>query len=74
MSFTNVTLYSTGCPRCNVLIKKLNNSNVDYTIVSSVDEMKSLGITEVPVLKVDDDYMNFSQANQWINHLKEELD
>lgn len=62
-----VILYSTGCPRCEVLKKKLNEKNIKYTENNSVDEMLALGIDAVPVLKVDEELMEFSAANKWIN-------
>lgn len=62
-----VTLYSTGCPKCNVLKKKLDIKGIQYQENSSVDEMVSLGITQVPVLQVGEQYLNFVEANAWIN-------
>lgn len=61
-------LYSTGCPRCEVLKKKLAEKNIDYTEVTSVDEMLNLGITQVPVLSVDGKYMDFRAAVDWVNN------
>lgn len=65
----NVVLYSTGCPRCKVLKTKLDNKNVTYTTITDVDKMSELGIMEVPVLVVDDNTFNFSQAIEWVNSL-----
>ena len=63
-----IILFSTGCPKCNVLITKLNNANIEYAIESeNMSEILALGFTEVPVLKVDDEYMTFKEANNWIN-------
>ncbi len=63
-----IILFSTGCPKCNVLITKLNNANIEYDIESeNMSEILDLGFTEVPVLKVDDEYMTFKEANNWIN-------
>lgn len=60
-------LYSTGCPRCNVLKKKLAEKGIDYTENNSVDEMMSMGIMEVPVLSVDGKLLDFSEAVKWVN-------
>lgn len=38
-----ITLYSTNCPRCMVLEKKLAAAGIEYTINNDVDEMLSLG-------------------------------
>lgn len=62
-----IIMYSTGCPRCNVLTKKLNDKGIDYTKCDSVDEMTKLGIMEVPVLSVNNELMNFSEAISWVN-------
>ena len=63
----NITLYSTGRPRCNVLKKKLAAKNIEYILNDSVSDMEVLGITQVPVLQIGDELLSFSQANQWIN-------
>lgn len=62
-----VILYSTGCPKCNVLKKKLNDKNINFTENNDIDTMTSLGIEQVPVLSVDGELMDFSQANTWVN-------
>ena len=66
----NVTLYSTHCPRCTVLERKLNDAGVEFTENNSVDEMLKLGIKEVPVLMVDETPMSFHEAVQWVNDIK----
>lgn len=63
-----IILYSTGCPRCEVLKKKLAEKNIDYSEVNSVDDMLALGIKEVPVLSVDSALMNFREAVDWTNN------
>lgn len=63
----SVVLYSTGCPKCNVLKKKMDAKQILYEEVNSVDTMLSIGIKQVPVLKVGDDLYDFPQANDWIN-------
>ena len=61
-----VTLYSTNCPRCVVLEKKLQNAGIDYSINDNVEEMLSLGFMEAPILMVDRKAMSFKEANDWI--------
>lgn len=60
-------LYSTGCPRCNVLKKKLAEKGIDYTENNSVDEMVSMGIMEVPMFSADGKLLDFSEAVKWVN-------
>ena len=62
-----IKLYSTGCPRCVVLKKKLDAKGMNYEVVSDVALMESLGFTSVPMLEVDDKMMDYVEANKWIN-------
>ena len=62
-----IELYSTGCPRCHVIEKKLDSKHIDYKEINDIEVMKSLGITEVPVLSIDGNLMDFTEANTWIN-------
>ena len=42
-----VTLYSNGCPRCNVLKKKLDQKGIAYEVNDDVNDMLALGIEQV---------------------------
>lgn len=64
-----ITLYSTHCPKCNVLKKKLKTKNIEYEEVNDVEVMKEKGYLTVPVLEVDGESMNFKKASDWINTL-----
>lgn len=61
-----VILYSTGCPRCNVLVQKLNSKGIEYDVVNDVDVMTEKGIETVPVLEVDGQLMKFPEAMKWV--------
>lgn len=63
-----VTLYTTHCPRCMVLEKKLTTKNIDYVESTDVDLMVSKGIIAVPVLEVDEKRLDFKEANEWLNN------
>ena len=63
-----VILYSTGCPKCKVLKKKLEAKGIEFNEVNSTKELIELGITQVPVLKVDGNLYEFMEANNWINN------
>lgn len=63
-----VILYSTGCPKCKVLKAKLDSKSIEYTINDNVDAMLEMGISEVPVLSVNDELMRFADAVSWINN------
>ena len=62
-----VILYSTGCPKCKVLVAKLNAKNIKYNTVSDVGIIISKGISTVPVLEVNGTIMDFKTAVDWIN-------
>ena len=62
-----VTLYSTGCPKCKVLKTKLDSKNINYNIISDVDIIASKGINTVPILEVNGDMMDFKTAVNWVN-------
>ena len=69
----SVTLYSTHCPRCNVLEKKLTSANINFEYIDDFDVDKlseKSGIQSAPVLKVNDTYMDFSEAVKWVNDNK----
>lgn len=63
---TDVILYSTGCPRCSVLKRKLDEKGIAYTENNNVDEMLAMGIMEAPMLGVDGEVLNFSKAIGWV--------
>ena len=62
-----VILYTTHCPKCTVLEKKLTSKNIPYEEVTDVDLMINKGFDAMPVLEVDDTVMDFKTANTWIN-------
>lgn len=63
-----VVLYSTECPRCKVLKKKLDSKGISYDEINDVEVMKSKGFVTVPILDVEGlDLMDFTEAVEWIN-------
>lgn len=63
-----ITLYSTHCPKCNVLEKKLKIKNIEYEEINDIEIMKEKGYLTVPILEVDGTSMNYKEANDWINN------
>lgn len=59
-------LYSTGCPKCSVLKKKLDEAHLEYEVNNDIEHMKNLGIDQVPVLYVEGLYLEFKDAVDWI--------
>lgn len=68
----NIILYSTHCPRCCVLEKKLKQKNISYKEVNDIDIMREKGYLEVPILEVDNKSMNFKESINWINSFNQE--
>ena len=60
-------LYTTHCPKCNVLKKKLESKNIEFEICEDVDLMLSKDIQQAPYLEVDNELMDFSKAIKWVN-------
>ena len=64
---SNIILYTTHCPRCEVLRKKMDAANIHYQLNENVTEMQRLGIEAVPVLKIENQLLSFTEAVKWIN-------
>lgn len=62
-----VTLYTTHCPKCNVLTAKLNEKGIPYEEVDDVNTMISKNIMTAPYLEVDGNLMDFVNAVNWVN-------
>ena len=62
-----VTLYSTHCPKCQILEKKLAQKSIEYVEVNDTQQMLDMNLKSVPWLEVDGQMMDFNQANKWIN-------
>lgn len=64
-----IELYTTGCPQCLILEKKLDTKKIAYEKVTDFDtnELTSRGIMSAPVLKVGEVYMAFKDAVKWVN-------
>ena len=60
-------LYSSGCPKCGVLKKKLDEKHLEYIENNDTEMMINLGIDQVPVLCVDGMYLEFKEAVDWVN-------
>jgi len=66
-----VTFYSTHCPKCAVLEKKLQQNNISYEEINDVNVMTQKGYKSVPMLEVDGVSMDFNEAVKWINNNNE---
>jgi len=64
-----IKLYTTHCPQCRALEAKLTKKNVSYEEIDDQEVMTELGFRSVPMLQVDGEIYNFSQAVKWVNSL-----
>ena len=66
-----VIMYTTHCPQCNILAKKLAQKNILYKEVDDIEEIRKLDITVVPMLSIDGAApINFKESVNWINSLE----
>lgn len=63
----DIIFYTTGCPKCAILKKKLDTAHIPYTLNEDVDEMQALGLTTAPALSVNGALMDFGAAVRWVN-------
>lgn len=68
---SNVILHTTGCAKCKVLKKKLDDAGVKYDVNEDVSKMRALGLLSAPALSVDGMIMDFSAACRWADDQKE---
>ena len=62
-----VTLYTTHCPKCVILEKKLSQKKIKYNIVDDKQEIVKKGFLTAPLLEVNDEVMEFTKAVEWVN-------
>ncbi len=67
-----VILYTSQCPKCEILTEKLNSKGICYEEITDINVMLKKGFDVMPMLEVNDKTMNFVQANKWINEFKQE--
>lgn len=63
-----VVLYSTHCPKCNVLKTKLDQKGITYEEINDIEIMQAKGFMQAPMLEVNDKAMNFTKAVEWVNN------
>lgn len=65
----DIVLFSSGCPKCKVLKQKLDDRKIKYEVSEDFDELIAQNLQTVPVLKVDGEYYQFSEAIRMVNEL-----
>ena len=63
-------LYTSHCPKCNVLKTKLDQKKINYNTVEDTNIFINKGFEELPKLELDDGtILSFVEANKYINGL-----
>lgn len=67
-----IILYTTGCPKCRILEKKLTDKKVEYQVVCDPEKIKAKG-NAVPMLEIIDGdsskVLNYYEAVKFVNSL-----
>lgn len=61
-----MTLYSNGCPKCNILKGKMEEKKIDFVVVDDQAILDEKGFRSMPNLEVDGQVMNFNEAINYI--------
>lgn len=78
MASEKIIMYSVGCPMCKNLEKKFNKLGVEYELendFAKIDESgelkraESVGIKSFPFIKVNDKYMDYGEAIDWLREV-----
>lgn len=62
-----ITFYTTDCPKCKVLESKMNAKGIPYIIETNIESLIEKGFRTTPMIEVDDQFMEFSDAIKWVN-------
>lgn len=65
-------LYTTHCPKCKVIEKKLAAKGLEYEEIDNIDTIlavaNKIGLNSAPLLETDDGkILNFAEANRLLN-------
>lgn len=65
-----IELYSTNCPNCLILEKKLKEMNVEHAVIQNEEKVfekaSQFGIMEVPFMVVDGSLKNFRESVKYV--------
>lgn len=65
-----ITLYTIGCPKCEILEKKLINAGLKFEKCTDILVMERFNINEVPCLEIEGKLLDFKGAIDYINKLE----
>jgi glutaredoxin len=65
-----VKMYTTHCPKCNVMERKLKEANIEFEEIDDnakvLEVAKAGGFTMAPILEVGGKAMDFKEGIEWI--------
>lgn len=68
-----IRLYTTHCPQCIILVKKLQEKGLEFEEINDIEIIKKVAqdnkLSTVPILDFDGEILNFSKSIQKINTL-----
>lgn len=67
----SIILYTTKCPKCLTLEKRLNQKGISYHEINDIETMIAKGFMQVPMLEIDGEIMDFLTANKWLDNLED---
>ena len=65
----DIILYSTGCPKCEILKKKMGEKNISYTEINDIDIINEKNITFVPMLEIEGKLLNYRESVSFVNSI-----
>ena len=64
-----IILYTTGCPRCRLLERQLDEKGIKYEKSDDVEILIENGFSTVPVLFVNNKILTFPKSVKYINNI-----
>lgn len=68
-----IVVYGNGCPKCNILIKKLDEKGVTYTKVDNMEEIVKIGkennISSMPITIWNNEVLDLKSAIEKTNKI-----
>lgn len=62
-------VYSSNCPKCIILKKKLEQKNINFTESNDFQKLLDVNIKTLPVLEVDNQLLTFNDAVKYVDNL-----
>lgn len=63
-----IVLYSSHCPKCEILKKKLEEQNIEFEENNDIGEMIDKGFMSAPMLDVNGEVMDYVKAFKWVTN------